>query len=357
MNPLDGGRFDPWAARTDGGNNRLIGPAWVVDAHECGVRNEGAGTVALVGVRGLQVTVEGDMVTVVARPGSLINRTADMGPLEASPAPLPRPRPHAVGALVTRSTSSLIVVEDDVRLAELAAHEVVYHLRRAAAMRARPTVVLSSGRTPLATYALLRGPLGASVPWKRLRLVQMDEYVGVPPTDPLSFQHYLRRELVEPLGMELLGLDGYRTDDKALLRHEAVLWSAGVDLVLHGIGTNGHLGFNEPGTVHTSRAARVMLSRQTRRAAKTGFRPGRPVPREGLTLGLAVLRSARTVVVLVAGAHKADALNAGLCDDVGPACPLTSIRGHEGLTVIADRAAASVLLSGGAQATRGTTPG
>jgi len=344
--PLDGSRLDPLAVRTDAEANRLVGLTRVVDAHDCDVRHDGAGTVALVGVRGLQVVVDGDLVTVGPRPGSLTDRDDDRGCVDASPSRFPPPPlPHPVAAAVTSSTSRLVVVDDDARLAELAALEVVHHLRRAAARRARPTVVLSAGRTPLLTYALLRGPLGASVPWRRLRLVQMDEYVGVSPDDPLSFQHYLRRELAGPLGMELVGLDGCRTDDEALRRHEDDLRSAGLDLVLHGVGTNGHLGFNEPGTHHASRAARVTLTPDTRRDAVADFGPDRPVPAEGLTLGLAVLRSAGRIVVLASGAHKAVALAAGLGDEVGPACPLSSVRGHGGLTVVADSAAASVLLS------------
>ncbi len=344
--PLDGGPLDPLAVRTDEADNRLVGLARVVDAQDCEVRHDGVGTVALVGVRGLEVVVDADLVTVGPRPVSPTDRGADRGRAGSSPHRFPlTPLPRAVTVAFTSSASRLVVADDDAHLAELAAHEVVHHLQRAAARLARPTVVLSAGRTPLLTYALLRGPLGASVPWQRLRLVQMDEYVGVSPADPLSLQHYLRRELAGPLGMELVGLDGCRTDDEALRRHEDDLRSSGLDLVLHGVGTNGHLGFNEPGSQHDSCAARVTLAPDTRRDAEADFGSGRAVPQEGLTLGLAVLRSARRIVVLASGAHKAHALAAGLRDEVGPACPLTSVRGHGGLTVVADRAAAHVLLS------------
>lgn len=244
-------------------------------------------------------------------------------------------------------TIHLTVVADETAAA-IAAADVV-----AATLEARPDAVIGfpTGATPLQLYRELarrvdRGELDLA----RVIVVALDEYLGVPPHDPRSFSHYLRRHVLEPCGISekwAVLLDGTAAHPSALAEpcaaHERWIRDrGGVDLQIVGVGRNGHLGFNEPGTPFDSRTRVAALAPDTRRANAEAFAPD-PVPAAALTQGLATIAAARTVLLLATGEAKAGAVAAALTGEVDPSCPASVLQGHPDVRAIVDAAAASLL--------------
>jgi glucosamine-6-phosphate deaminase len=202
------------------------------------------------------------------------------------------------------------------------------------------SAIVATGRTPMGAYARLARDLPAGA-GSRLRVFQLDEYVGVPQHDPRSLAAWTRRSFVDPLGVDpdsVVRLDGLADDLEAACRtyDDAVAAAGGLDLAVLGLGPNGHLGFNEPPSGPTSRTREVPLS-EASLASNAAYAPGLPVPRTALTAGLDVLLAARRVLLLVSGAGKREIVHRALEDPVTPEVPASFLQQHPDLTVVVDR--------------------
>jgi glucosamine-6-phosphate deaminase len=231
-----------------------------------------------------------------------------------------------------------LVLEDPTHVALLAAELVANRLRA----RPRLRVILPTGHTPLGMYAALRGhAVAGALGADRATLFQLDEYVGLGPDDPGSYRAYLRRELRDVRFGAVHVLDGAANDpDGECARHQALLDEAPVDLVVLGLGRDGHVAFDEPGSLVEAGVRRVRLHPTTRADAAADFGGLARTPQEALTVGLRTLLAAREVLMIVSGDAKAEALRAMLDGPQGADCPAAWLRAHPRLTVICDQAAA-----------------
>ncbi|MFC7704451.1 glucosamine-6-phosphate deaminase [Plastorhodobacter daqingensis] len=205
---------------------------------------------------------------------------------------------------------------------------------------------LATGRTPLRVYALL----SEAVRDGRLSLAgistfNLDEYAGLSPDHPGSYRSYMNRHLFAGSDVDLARThvpDGLAADPVAAGRdYEARIKAAGgIDLQLLGIGQNGHIGFNEPGSPFDSRTRMVPLAASTR-AANAGDFPGGTVPERAITMGIGTILEAREIVLLACGPAKAEAVAAMIDGPVGPACPASALRLHPRVTVLCDAEAAA----------------
>jgi len=228
---------------------------------------------------------------------------------------------------------NVVVVDDAEAVGEHGAALVLRSVER------DPALVLgvATGGTPLPVYrALARG----SADFSAVRVVALDEYVGLPAGHPASFAAYVCHEITEPLGLLAGNVVVPQGSGQELERRIREL--GGVDLQLLGIGRNGHLAFNEPPSALDSRSRVVALSETTRRDNARAF--GRDqVPTHAVTQGLGTILEARHLVLLATGEAKADAVAAALTGPVTPDCPASVVQRHRHVTVVLDRAAASVL--------------
>jgi glucosamine-6-phosphate deaminase len=241
----------------------------------------------------------------------------------------------------TGRAAAPLVLAHPMRVALLAAELVANRLRARSALR----LILPTGHTPLGMYTALRAHAAdGSLPGEDATLFQLDEYVGLGPAHPQSYAAYLRRELEGVRFGTVHTLDGSRPDAAAqCAHHQALLDEAPIDLVVLGLGRDGHIAFDEPGSPADAGVRRVELHPTTRADAAADFGGLENVPREALTVGLRTLLEARELLMLTSGAAKADALSAMLEGPPGPHCPASLIRTHPRLTVICDEAAASRL--------------
>src|SRR4051794_8819548 len=234
-----------------------------------------------------------------------------------------------------------LVLADDRHVGLLAAEMVANRIR------ARPNLrmLLPTGRTPVAMYAALRAHAAdGSLPTAHVAALGLDEYVGLGADDPRSFRATLDRELVGLAPGRREALDGAAPDLLAeAARYQAVLDAAPIDLAVLGLGRDGHVAFDEPGSRPGDRVRRVGLTATTIADAAPAFGGPDNVPREALTVGLSTLLAVREILLLVTGPEKAEALRATLNDPAGPRVPATMLRDHPRLTVLCDRAAAARL--------------
>jgi glucosamine-6-phosphate deaminase len=217
-------------------------------------------------------------------------------------------------------------------------------------VQARPDAALAlpTGRTPLPIYAALveRHRAGA-LRFAGVRAFGLDELWGVPASSPTSFRRalddafYRRVDVAAP---NVHALDGAAADATAeAAAYEAALARAGgIDLALLGIGGNGHIAFNEPGSPFAARTRLVALAAETREAQRAAF-GGAPVPTHALTIGIANILEARRVVLVATGGAKADVIARALEGPITEALPASVLRRHAVATVVLDGPAASRL--------------
>lgn len=211
------------------------------------------------------------------------------------------------------------------------------------------TLGLASGATPVGLYAGLAERARAdNADLSTVTAFAIDELHGVPRAHPATNASYFARHLAGVSLRALQILDGEAVDPVAecarFRRH--IEAAGGFDLVVLGIGTNGHVAFNEPGTPFDSRAGRVALAESTRRVYSPTFGAFDATPAFGLTLGIADIVSAREILLLASGAGKAESIAAALEGPVTEQLPASVLQKHAGLTVLLDRAAAASLARG-----------
>jgi glucosamine-6-phosphate deaminase len=212
-------------------------------------------------------------------------------------------------------------------------------------LRTKPELkmCLPTGLTPLSVYAeMIRSVRGGHASFARASVFALDEFGGLPRDDPGRTSHTLRRELIGAVDLPPPAFHTLDPDVADVETHCAAYEAAigdGFDLVLLGIGTNGHLGMNEPGASATSPTRRVDLHESTIRASARYF-AHQNLPRWGLTVGLQRILSAREVWVLATGSGKADIVQRTIDGDVTQDNPASLLRAHPNCSFFLDSEAA-----------------
>lgn len=227
----------------------------------------------------------------------------------------------------------------------------------ASLVRAKPEAVLglATGNTPIGVYReLIQKCATRETSFARATTFNLDEYLDLPPGHAGSFRVWMQRTLFAHLDLapertnlpELDGaVSGNAIDAHAVAAHyeSSIRAAGGLDLQILGIGRNGHIGFNEPGSSRDSRTRVVQLHATTREDAARSFGGIEAVPVRALTMGVATILDARRIRVLAFGAHKSAIVRRTLFDDVSSECPSTFLRGHADVALYVDREAASEL--------------
>jgi len=206
-------------------------------------------------------------------------------------------------------------------------------------------LALPTGETPVPFYTeLSRRAADGRIDLSEAVAFALDEWYGVPPTHPGTNAAFFRRWPPLPLrALHLMRSDAPNAEAECR-RFAALLREAGgLDLAVLGIGLNGHLAFNEPGSAFDSRCRPLALTEITRRSHAAAFGGLAATPATGLTLGLADIMEATDVLLLASGDAKAGVLRDALAGPVTESLPASVLQRHPRLTVIADRAAAAGL--------------
>ncbi len=207
------------------------------------------------------------------------------------------------------------------------------------------TIVAATGDTPMGIYARLADLVrSGEVDASRVRVAQLDEYVGVHAEDRRSLFGWTRRAVLEPLGIDAdrtVRLDGEAGDLEASCRayDAAIRERGGIGLAILGLGPNGHLGFNEPPSTADAPTRAVPLTPESIESNARYWGSADEVPRLALTAGMSTVLAARRVVLVVSGSHKRPIVTRLLESTPNAELPASHLHEHPAATLLADEAA------------------
>lgn len=249
-------------------------------------------------------------------------------------------------------TIRVVVCKDHKELSLGCAQYVVRTIRQ------HPELVigLPTGQTPQGTYRELVGFYDQGrVDLSRITSFNIDEYLDLPLGHPASFAAYMEKSVWSHVHLDPTRrhIPSSAPDDPAeeCRRYERKIREAGgLDLTILGLGVNGHIGFNEPGTdwALPTHVTTLTASTRLRQISFGGFNGA--CPKRAITMGVSTIRSSRTVLLLASGSEKAPALERSLRAAPSIDCPASALQTHENLLVVADYGALGTLLTRGSNA-------
>jgi glucosamine-6-phosphate deaminase len=250
-----------------------------------------------------------------------------------------------------RERLGTVIVPDHDELATLLAERLAAVIRHESAAKGRCVLGLATGSTPIGIYReLIRMHQAGGLDFARVVTFNLDEYFPMAPDSIHSYRRYMWENLfahvnVDPANVHIP--DGSvareRLAESCAAYERAIADAGGIDLQILGIGTTGHIGFNEPGSSAGSRTRSVTLDTITRKEAAADFFGEDGVPREALTMGVATILEAREIVLIATGEHKAAIVQRAVEGDVSVQVAATFLQRHPRATVYLDFAAAAEL--------------
>ncbi|MBQ9924213.1 MAG: glucosamine-6-phosphate deaminase [Clostridia bacterium] len=235
-----------------------------------------------------------------------------------------------------------IIIDSAEKIAALAAQQYVDLLKR------KPNAILggATGSTPLGLYAeLVRLNKAGEISFKDASSFNLDEYVGLDGTHVQSYRYFMDHNLFDHIDIDKSRTrvpSGIDVSDPSAYDKE-IAAAGGVDLQLLGIGNNGHIGFNEPGTPFGSLTHVVELTESTREANKRFFKSIDEVPTHAVTMGVKTVMQARSIILMAIGPAKAPIMKEMLQGPVTEKVPASVLQLHPDVTVYMDFEAAKLL--------------
>jgi glucosamine-6-phosphate deaminase len=230
---------------------------------------------------------------------------------------------------------------DPVALGEVAAAAAAESLRRTIETQGSARLVLAAAPSQLHTLAALS--VAEGIDWTRVEAFHMDEYVGLPPDSEQRFSRWLRKHFTDEVTLNAIDPDGGANPDAEALRYAALVSAAPIDVVLAGIGVNGHLAFNDPpADFTTTDIVQVVALDNTSRTQQVNeglFDALDDVPTHAWTLTVPYLLSVREIFCMVSGAAKRDAVRRTLTGTVDPAVPASALHTHPRVRLFLDQEA------------------
>ncbi|NMA55623.1 MAG: glucosamine-6-phosphate deaminase [Firmicutes bacterium] len=210
----------------------------------------------------------------------------------------------------------------------------------------KTVLALPTGNTPIGMYKqLVRLYREGKVDLSRVWVFALDEYARVPASDQHSFSYFLRQHLIDPAGLgprfDHLRGEAACFETECRRYEQAIAARGGLDLAVLGLGVNGHIAFNEPGTSFDSRTHVVDLAASTREANASYFPDGFKIPAQGLTMGIGTILAAKEILLLASGKSKAAIMAHIMAAEPAPAIPASALKTHPRTTWLLDQEAAA----------------
>jgi len=208
---------------------------------------------------------------------------------------------------------------------------------------------LATGDTPLGLYQNLEAAYKLKkISFKKITTFNLDEYVALAKSNKNSYYQYMQRNLFKHINIDKKNIylpNGQAKDfKKECKNYEKMIKKAGdIDLQILGIGIDGHIGFNEPGSSFKSGVHAVNLTSSTRQVNADHFKSLKDVPKKAITMGLSTIMQAKKILLLASGKDKADIVAQALKGKITKQVPASILQKHPNLTVILDKPAASLL--------------
>ncbi|MBS4461626.1 MULTISPECIES: glucosamine-6-phosphate deaminase [unclassified Facklamia] len=222
------------------------------------------------------------------------------------------------------------------------ASEQAFNRIQQAIQQGAKTLGLATGGTPEQLYTLMRE---SDIDFSEMTSINLDEYYGLAPTHPKSYHVYMNQNLFDakPFKQSFIPNGENKNVEEETSRYEEILTTYPIDLQILGIGSNGHIGFNEPGTAFDSKTSLVQLTDSTIQANKRYFQSEEEVPKQAYSMGIGSILKAKEIILLAFGEQKAKAIQALMSEKITTDNPASALHQHPNVTIIVDEAAASLL--------------
>lgn len=211
----------------------------------------------------------------------------------------------------------------------------------------RPNCVLglATGSTPVGMYSeLIRRYEAGKLDFRNVTTVNLDEYVGLRPSNEQSYRHFMNEHLFDRINIDkerTFVPDGSSDPELECKKYNDLLSSLTIDVQVLGIGHNGHIGFNEPSDEFSKLTHAVRLSPSTIKANSRFFASPSDVPISAITMGIGQIFAAKRILLLVSGKEKAEIVERALFGPITPKVPASVLQLHGDLVVVGDEAALS----------------
>lgn len=212
-------------------------------------------------------------------------------------------------------------------------------------MKPKCILGLATGSTPIGAYQqLIAWYQKGDIDFSEVTSVNLDEYKGLSPENDQSYRYFMNTNLFDHINIKKENTyvpDGLEPDaDKACSRYNQIIADlGGIDLQLLGLGNNGHIGFNEPGSAFEKETHCVDLTQSTINANARFFSSLSEVPRQAYTMGIKTIMQAKKIVVAVSGAGKASIVREAFFGPITPQVPASVLQLHNDVTLVGDAAA------------------
>jgi glucosamine-6-phosphate deaminase len=213
----------------------------------------------------------------------------------------------------------------------------------------KPVLGLATGSSPIGLYKkMIADHNSEGTSYKNVLTWNLDEYVGLPRSHDQSYYTFMHENLFDSIDVPEENIHvpvGDAEDEEAeCVKYEQSMEGHTIDLQILGIGADGHIGFNEPGTAFDCPTHLMDLTEQTRRDNARFFENDiNKVPTRAITMGLGTIMKAKKIVVIATGENKADAVYGMIKGPVTTDCPASILQKHNDVTIILDKAAAARL--------------
>ena len=209
-----------------------------------------------------------------------------------------------------------------------------------------PVLGLATGSSPIGLYKnMIKDHKENGTSYADVRTFNLDEYVGIPRDHEQSYWTFMHENLFSGIDVKEENVHVPYGDTKADSEaYEKAMEDVSVDIQVLGIGANGHIGFNEPGTPFDEETHIVTLTEKTRQDNARFFEGDiNKVPTHAITMGIATIMKAKKILMVATGENKADAIKAMVEGEISTDCPASVLQNHKDVVVIVDEAAASKL--------------
>lgn len=225
---------------------------------------------------------------------------------------------------------------------DVEAGKAAFEIIKAGMDKGAKTLGLATGSTPVQMYKAMTA---SDVDFSNMTSVNLDEYVGMAPDNKQSYRYFMQSHLFDAKPFkETFVPNGLAADpDEETKRYNKVIADHPIDIQVLGIGRNGHIGFNEPGSPFDAETRKVPLTQSTIDANARFFEHEEDVPRFAYSMGIASIMKSKKILLLAFGEDKADAIQKMVEGPVTNHVPASVLQNHPDVTVIIDKAAASKL--------------
>lgn len=240
----------------------------------------------------------------------------------------------------------LVILKEDYNELSLEGAKIV-----ADRLKKKPNLVLglATGSTPLGLYnELIRMHKYEGLDFSKVTTFNLDEYVGLPPSHDQSYHYFMQKNFFEHINIDprYIHVPQGMAKDVSLFcdwYEKRIESFGGIDLQILGIGANGHIAFNEPGSSLGSRTRIKTLTQKTREDNKRFFDTSEEVPKYAITMGVGTIMDAKELLLVASGKGKSDAIKSAVEGPLTAMCPASIIQMHQQAFVILDKNAASKL--------------